>query len=101
MEHELLCIACGSDCGCRPGSHLAVSSYVLAEDTREKIDIKLLNAQIALIVMRQQELRAKIQKIIMDLERRSGLNSIEALIEKLCPEGVELGEVGSTYNGLS
>ncbi len=84
--------------------NLAVSSYVIEEDTREKIDIKLLNAQIALIVMRQQQLRAKIQEIIVDFERRSGLNSIEALMEKLCPEGVEfkkLDQIGSTYNGLS
>ncbi|MCY4171150.1 MAG: restriction endonuclease subunit S, partial [Bacteroidetes bacterium] len=74
--------------------NLAVSSYVIEEDTREKIDIKLLNAQIALIVMRQQKLRQKIQEIIMDLERRSGLNTIEGLIEKLCPEGVEFKELG-------
>ena len=33
--------------------NLTVSSYVIEEDTHEKIDIKLLNAQIALIVMRQ------------------------------------------------
>ena len=86
--------------------NLAVSSYVIVEDKCEQIDIdiQLLNAQIALIVMRQQQLRAKIQEIIVDLERRSGLNSIEALMEKLCPEGVEsleLGEIGSTYNGLT
>ena len=30
----------------------------------------------------------------MDLERRSGLNTIEGLIEKLCPEGVEFVELG-------
>jgi len=76
--------------------NLAVSSYVIEEDTREQIDIHILNAQIALIVMRQQELRAKIQEIIMDLERRSGKNTIDTLIEKQCPEGVEfkmLGEI--------
>ena len=84
--------------------NLAVSSYVIAEDTREKIDIQVLNAQIALIVMRQQALREKIQAIIADLHRRSGLNKIEALIEKLCPEGVEfkaLGEIGDILNGYS
>jgi len=54
--------------------------------------------------MRQQELRAKIQEIIMDLERRSGKNTIETLIEKYCPEGVQfktLREIGSTYGGLT
>ena len=82
--------------------NLAVSSYVIAEDTREKIDIQVLNAQIALIVMRQQALREKIQAIIADLHRRSGLNTIEALIEKLCPEGVEfktLGEISIRNKG--
>ena len=81
--------------------NLAVSSYVIEEDTREKIDIKLLNAQIALIVMRQQKLRQKIQEIIMDLERRSGLNTIEGLIEKLCPEGVEFVELGKVLQKTS
>ena len=84
--------------------NLAVSSYVIAEDTREKIDIQVLNAQIALIVMRQQALREKIQAIIADLHRRSGLNKIEALIEKLCPEGVEfkaLGEIATYTRGVS
>ena len=84
--------------------NLAVSSYVIAEDTREKIDIQVLNAQIALIVMRQQALREKIQAIITDLHRRSGLNKIEALIEKLCPEGVEfveLGEIATYTRGVS
>ena len=78
--------------------NLAVSSYVIEEDTREKIDIKLLNARIALIVMRQQKLRQKIQEIIMDLERRSGLNTIEGLIEKLCPEGVEFVELQEIFD---
>jgi len=44
--------------------------------------------------MRQQKLRQKIQEIIMDLERRSGLNTIEGLIEKLCSEGVEFKTLG-------
>ncbi|MFT8396127.1 type I restriction-modification system subunit M [Propionibacterium sp.] len=48
--------------------NIAVSSYVQPEDTREKIDIKELNAEIARIVTRQQELRISIDEIVADLE---------------------------------
>lgn len=48
--------------------NLAVSSYVLAEDKREKIDITELNARIADIVARQAELRTQIDAIVADLE---------------------------------
>jgi type I restriction enzyme M protein len=48
--------------------NIAVSSYVQPEDTREKIDIHELNAEIASIVQREQELRMKIDKIVADLE---------------------------------
>ncbi|MCD6333298.1 MAG: N-6 DNA methylase [Bacteroidales bacterium] len=48
--------------------NIAVSGYVEKEDTREKIDIKKLNAEIAGIVARQNELRAKIDEIVADLE---------------------------------
>ena len=48
--------------------NIAVSSYVEAEDTREAIDIKALNAEIAQIVARQAELRAAIDEIVADLE---------------------------------
>jgi type I restriction enzyme M protein len=47
---------------------LAVTSYVLAEDTREAIDIKELNKSISEIVVRQSVLRTKIDKIVADLE---------------------------------
>ena len=47
---------------------LSVSSYVEAEDTRETVDITALNAEIARIVARQQELRTSIDAIIADLE---------------------------------
>ena len=49
--------------------NLSVSSYVLAEDTREVVDISALNAEIARIVARQQELRTSIDAIVADLER--------------------------------
>lgn len=48
--------------------NLSVSSYVEKEDTREKVDIKELNAQIEQIVAREQELREKIDAIVADLE---------------------------------
>lgn len=48
--------------------NLAVSSYVVAEDTREIVDIKELNAKIKTIVARQQELRIAIDEIVRDIE---------------------------------
>lgn len=48
--------------------NLSVSSYVEQEDTREKIDIVALNAEIKKIVAREQELREKIDAIVADLE---------------------------------
>ena len=48
--------------------NLSVSSYVEPEDTREVIDIVELNAEIARIVERQNELRAQIDAIVADLE---------------------------------
>lgn len=48
--------------------NLSVSSYVEAEDTREKIDIEKLNAEIEQIVAREQVLRDEIAKIIAEIE---------------------------------
>lgn len=48
--------------------NIAVSSYVEEEDTREIINITELNAEIARIVARQQELRTAIDAIVADLE---------------------------------
>jgi type I restriction enzyme M protein len=48
--------------------NIAVSSYVVSEDTREVIDIAKLNAEIAGIVARQHELRKAIDEIVADLE---------------------------------
>ncbi len=47
---------------------IAVSSYVIAEDTREAINITELNAKIAKIVSRQGELRTAIDAIVNDIE---------------------------------
>lgn len=48
--------------------NLSVSGYVEAEDTREKINIVKLNAEIEEIVAREQVLRDEIAKIIAEIE---------------------------------
>ena len=55
--------------------NLSVSTYVEAEDTREKIDIVKLNAEIEEIVAREQVLRDEIDKIIREI----GEDSDEAI----------------------
>lgn len=49
-------------------ANLSVSSYVEKLDEREEVDIKELNAEIARIVAREDELRKKIDAIVADLE---------------------------------
>lgn len=48
--------------------NIAVSSYVVGEDTREVVDITELNGKIAKIVARQNELRTAIDEIVADIE---------------------------------
>lgn len=48
--------------------NLSVSSYVEPEDTRKVIDIKVLNAEIAKIVERENALRTEIDTIIAEIE---------------------------------
>ena len=48
--------------------NLSVSTYVEQKDTREKVDIQKLNAEIAEIVAREQVLREEIDKIIQEIE---------------------------------
>lgn len=48
--------------------NIAVSSYVVGEDTREVVDITELNTKIAKIVARQNELRTAIDAIVTDIE---------------------------------
>lgn len=48
--------------------NLSVSSYVIAEDTREVVEIKELNQEIERIVKRQNELRVAIDGIVGDIE---------------------------------
>ena len=48
--------------------NLSVSTYVEQEDTREGIDIAVLNAEIAEIVKREDVLRSEIDRIIAEIE---------------------------------
>jgi len=48
--------------------NLSVSTYVEKEDTREKIDIDVLNKEIDEIVARENVLRKEIEKIIAEIE---------------------------------
>ena len=48
--------------------NLSVSTYVESEDTREAIDIAVLNEQISQIVQRENTLRAEIDAIIAEIE---------------------------------
>ena len=48
--------------------NLSVSTYVEAEDTREKIDIVKLNEEIERIVERENVLRKEIDRIIKEIE---------------------------------
>lgn len=48
--------------------NLSVSTYVEAEDTREQIDIKKLNAEIEEIVAREDALREAIRAIVAEIE---------------------------------
>ena len=48
--------------------NIAVSSYVVAKDTREVVDINELNKNIIKIVARQNELRTSIDEIVEDIE---------------------------------
>ena len=48
--------------------NISVSTYVEQEDTSEKVDIAELNAELARIVMREDELRKAIDAIVAELE---------------------------------
>lgn len=48
--------------------NLSVTTYVEREDTRERVDIASLNAEIAEIVAREQVLRGEIGRIIAEIE---------------------------------
>ena len=57
------------------GYNISVTSYVEQADTRDAVDIKALNLEIARIVARQAELRTRIDCIVADLELAAQENS--------------------------
>ena len=57
--------------------NLSVSTYVEKEDTRKKIDIKVLNKEIDEIVAKENELRNKINSIIKNLEEDENVENKE------------------------
>ncbi len=58
--------------------NISVTSYIEQEDTREVVDIHKLNAEIAEIVERQNELRIAIDKIVDELEGGLSYSSFTA-----------------------
>ena len=52
--------------------NLSVSSYVEAEDTREVVDIKKLNAELKTTVAKITELRTEIDAIVAQIEGDAG-----------------------------
>ncbi len=67
-DKEYFCKLAAYDSVKEQDYNLSVSTYVETEDTREKIDIVKLNAEIKEIVAREQVLRDEIDKIIADIE---------------------------------
>lgn len=68
-EQYFTCLVSNEEVGNKQNAYnLSVSTYVEAEDTREKIDIVKLNAEIEKIVAREQVLRDEIAKIIAEIE---------------------------------
>ena len=63
-------VVANSTIGFNNDYNLSVSTYIQKEDTREKIDIKVLNKQIAEIVAREDSLRKEIDRIICTLEEK-------------------------------
>lgn len=50
------------------GYNLSVSTYLKKEDTKEEVDIKVLNKQIKMIVEKQSELRIELDNIVESIE---------------------------------
>lgn len=67
-DEEGFCKLVSNDDVLENDSNLSVSSYVEKLDDREEIDINALNAEIARIVAREDELRAQIEAIVAELE---------------------------------
>ncbi|MBL4901760.1 type I restriction-modification system subunit M [Desulfocapsa sp. AH-315-G09] len=64
---EYVAISMDSDAIAANDYNLSVSSYVEAKDTREKIDITVLNAEIKTTVAKIDQLRTDIEKIVEEI----------------------------------
>ena len=80
------------------GCNLSVSSYVEPRETSEKIDIKVLNSKISNIVKKEDSLRKAIDKIIAEFGGGLNMTSINKLIQKYCPKGVEYIKLEDVLN---
>lgn len=71
-DEEYFCrLVSNAEVGSKENAYnLSVSTYVEQKDTREKVDIEKLNAEIAEIVAREQALRDEIDKIIAEIEEK-------------------------------
>ena len=94
-DREYFCRLAGREEVAREGYNLSVSTYVEKKDTREIVDIRKLNDEIRVIVVRQVNLRGDIEEIILRIEA----GDLEELIARLCPDGVTFMRMGdiATY----
>ena len=68
-DTEYLAISVDSETIAENDYNLSVSSYVEAEDTREKIDITVLNAELKTTVAKIDRLRGDIDAIVAEIEK--------------------------------
>jgi methylase of polypeptide subunit release factors len=69
------------------GYNIAVSSYVAQEDTREPVDIRKLNTELAGIVKRQADQRTQIDAIVADLDSLLSFNRGDVPLVPMCEAG--------------
>ena len=75
--------------------NLSPSTYVEKEDTREKVDIAVLNAQIAETVAKVDILRSRIAGIVAEIS--GATSSVEAHLLSLARANLAAGAVSFTY----
>lgn len=73
--------------------NLSVSSYVIAKDTREVVDIVKLNAELKITVTKIDQLRADINAIVTEIGGASNTSFMEKLLEGVEMKWNALGDV--------
>lgn len=81
--------------------NLSVSTYVEKEDTREKIDIDVLNKEIDEIVARENVLREEIKQEDYRRNRGSIMSKLDELINQLCPDGIKYKTLEEVTKGVN